>query len=348
MARKATGISPVTKSVAVKFNELDVELNFKKCVKNMHLKVAKTGKISMSLPFYSTQKSAFDFLRLHHDWLIQTHAKMIAALPKDDEINLLGKRYKLVINESLKSVQVWEFDAKSSWDLSSFETKFNSLSGAKKIPSVEVKFNDFIRGEDGKFTLISSKTDAKFNSAANYDKSYLFDKFSHDQNGADKFSSFSQANAVNHGHDTIKIQINLENELSKTKQQNLAQNLDTNKFDGLIYTPNLAKFDKFKKALATKIYIALIAKFSPHISKPVNRVRIRKMDTRWGSCNSRKGYINLSLNLLAKPLPLIEYVVLHELTHLIYQHHKASFYEFIARIMPDFRSRERELNDKSI
>ncbi|MBQ7270076.1 MAG: M48 family metallopeptidase, partial [Campylobacter sp.] len=59
----------------------------------------------------------------------------------------------------------------------------------------------------------------------------------------------------------------------------------------------------------------------------------------WGSCNHKKGYINLSLNLVKKDLKFIEYVVLHELTHLIYPHHRNEFYAFIAKIMPDFKER---------
>ena len=70
------------------------------------------------------------------------------------------------------------------------------------------------------------------------------------------------------------------------------------------------------------------------------------MTTRWGSCNSRKGYINLSLNLIEKAPDLVEYVVLHELAHLIYPHHQKSFYDFIAKLMPDFKAREKQLNKK--
>ena len=89
-----------------------------------------------------------------------------------------------------------------------------------------------------------------------------------------------------------------------------------------------------------------IAKFAPAINRKINRVVVRKMTTRWGSCNSRKGYINLSLNLIEKAPELVEYVVLHELAHLIYPHHQKSFYGFIAALMPDFRSREKRLNKK--
>ena len=121
---------------------------------------------------------------------------------------------------------------------------------------------------------------------------------------------------------------------------------DGSKFDGEIYAASLAALENYKKAFARRIYGHFIAKFAPAVNRKINRVVVRKMTTRWGSCNSRKGYINLSLNLIEKAPELVEYVVLHELTHLIYPNHQKSFYGFIAALMPDFRSREKRLNKK--
>ena len=100
---------------------------------------------------------------------------------------------------------------------------------------------------------------------------------------------------------------------------------------------------KFANLELKKICNEFITKFSPLINRPVNRVVFRKMETRWGSCNHKKGYINLSLNLVKKDLKFIEYVVLHELTHLIYPHHQSEFYEFIAKIMPDYKKRIKQI-----
>ena len=107
----------------------------------------------------------------------------------------------------------------------------------------------------------------------------------------------------------------------------------------MIFAKNEDEIYKFANLELKKICNEFIAKFLPFINRPVNRVVFRKMETRWGSCNHKKGYINLSLNLVKKDLKFIEYVVLHELTHLIYPHHRNEFYEFIAKIMPDFKER---------
>lgn len=104
---------------------------------------------------------------------------------------------------------------------------------------------------------------------------------------------------------------------------------------------NLNEFIKFKKDFAKNEYMKFINLYLPIINKPINKLTIRDMKTRWGSCNFKKGYINLALNLVEKSPELIEYVVLHELTHLIFPHHQKSFYDYIASLMPDFRDREK-------
>ena len=53
----------------------------------------------------------------------------------------------------------------------------------------------------------------------------------------------------------------------------------------------------------------------------------------------KKGYINLNLELITKEPRFIEYVVLHELAHLVFSHHKKSFYQLIENFMPDYKER---------
>jgi len=97
--------------------------------------------------------------------------------------------------------------------------------------------------------------------------------------------------------------------------------------------------DEFYYSEAKVLFNKLIRKYLKHINKRVNIVRIKKMNTRWGSCNYKKGYINLNLHLIKKDIRFIEYVVLHELTHLIHPNHSKEFYKFIENIMPDFKER---------
>ena len=218
MARKTPSLKQ--KSINLDFYGLSVLINFKTNVKSMRLRVGKDAKITLSVPFYSTQKMALSFLEMHKIWLENTYKKALANLPKDDEIKFLGQIYKIKFDENFK------------------EPFF-----------------------DGEF----------------------------------------------------------------------------------VFTPNLKSLERFKKTRAKELFLELVSHFQPFINKPIKRIVIRNSKTRWGSCNHKKGYINLSLRLIEKPLSAVRYVVLHELTHMLYPHHQKSFYDFIEKIMPDYKKQEQIL-----
>ena len=87
----------------------------------------------------------------------------------------------------------------------------------------------------------------------------------------------------------------------------------------------------------------IMEKYRPLVQKEVGTVRIREMKTRWGSCNPVKGYINLNLKLIEKPRECIEYVVFHELAHLVHFSHDRHFYAFLDLYMPDWKRRKERL-----
>ena len=72
-----------------------------------------------------------------------------------------------------------------------------------------------------------------------------------------------------------------------------------------------------------------------------NRVTIKHNTSNWGSC-SRKGNINLNLNLMRVPVPLRDYILLHELTHLHHPDHGTGFHEELERLLADHFSRNQE------
>lgn len=89
----------------------------------------------------------------------------------------------------------------------------------------------------------------------------------------------------------------------------------------------------------------IVEKYKPIIKKEVKNIRIRQMKTRWGSCNFSKGYINLNSELIKKSKESIEYVVFHELTHLIYDNHSREFYNYLDTYMPDWKQRKEKLEN---
>ncbi len=78
---------------------------------------------------------------------------------------------------------------------------------------------------------------------------------------------------------------------------------------------------------------------------PYKSVKIKKLKSRWGSCDSSK---NISLNnyLIQLDWHLIDYVMLHELAHTKYQHHQKVFWSFLEVLLPDYKNRRETLKTK--
>ena len=79
---------------------------------------------------------------------------------------------------------------------------------------------------------------------------------------------------------------------------------------------------------------------------PMPELRIRNMETRWGSCLAKKGIVTLNKRLLEAPRNCIEYVVMHEFCHFVHPNHSKQFYAFLTMLMPDWKQRKETL-DKS-
>lgn len=88
----------------------------------------------------------------------------------------------------------------------------------------------------------------------------------------------------------------------------------------------------------------MIAKWEPVLGVRVNRLFVRQMKTRWGSCNTRRRTIRLNTELARKPKECLEYVVVHELVHLIEPTHNARFVALMDRFMPQWPFIRQRLN----
>ncbi|WP_419167724.1 M48 family metallopeptidase [Candidatus Palauibacter sp.] len=83
----------------------------------------------------------------------------------------------------------------------------------------------------------------------------------------------------------------------------------------------------------------IIAKWEPRIGVTVADWRIRRMKTRWGTCNREAGRIWLNSELAKKPVACLEYVVVHEMVHLIERRHDDRFRGILDRVLPNWRHR---------
>lgn len=88
----------------------------------------------------------------------------------------------------------------------------------------------------------------------------------------------------------------------------------------------------------------LISRWSPVIGVRVEDWGVKKMKTRWGSCNTQDHRLWLNLELAKKPEHCLEYVVVHEMVHLLERSHNAGFAKLMDQFMPQWRLHRDELN----
>ncbi len=88
----------------------------------------------------------------------------------------------------------------------------------------------------------------------------------------------------------------------------------------------------------------LLAKWEPLMDVKVERFFVRRMKTMWGSCNYKAHTIRLNTELAKKPPEYLEYVVVHELVHLLEPTHNARFVALMDRFMPNWEFRREALN----
>jgi len=89
---------------------------------------------------------------------------------------------------------------------------------------------------------------------------------------------------------------------------------------------------------------ALVKKWAPVMGVVPGNIKIRKVKSRWGSCNVKNHDLTFSLDLFTKPRDLIESVVVHELNHLLEPGHGPRFHTLMAHWLPDYKERSKRLN----
>lgn len=88
---------------------------------------------------------------------------------------------------------------------------------------------------------------------------------------------------------------------------------------------------------------ALLEKWQPILGVQVADWGIKKMKTKWGTCNTEARRVWLNLELAKKPVPCLEYIVVHEMVHLLERHHNDRFMELLDQFMPQWRLYREEL-----
>lgn len=98
------------------------------------------------------------------------------------------------------------------------------------------------------------------------------------------------------------------------------------------------------KGLLHALVPDLVARWEPRLGVKVAGYFLQRMKTKWGSCNHAAGHIRLNTELVKKPKDLVEYVVVHEMLHLLEPTHNERFMALLNRHWPQWREARRELN----
>lgn len=106
-----------------------------------------------------------------------------------------------------------------------------------------------------------------------------------------------------------------------------------------------ATLDRWYRRQLKAAILALLEKWQPVIGVAVDKIVVRRMKTKWGTCIAHARTIWLNPELAKKNPRCLEYIVVHELTHLIERGHGDRFVALMDQFLPDWRARREELND---
>jgi len=101
----------------------------------------------------------------------------------------------------------------------------------------------------------------------------------------------------------------------------------------------------YRKELKAEIPMAL-EKCQIITGKNASEWTVRNMKTRWGTCNVRTARICFNLQLAKKPISCLEYIAIHEFTHLIEKGHGSKFKAYMSKFCPNWKSLKKTLNEK--
>lgn len=101
---------------------------------------------------------------------------------------------------------------------------------------------------------------------------------------------------------------------------------------------------EWHKRLMHDLVPGLIAKWQPRLGVQVSGYFLQRMKTKWGSCNPTARHIRLNTELVKKPKDLLEYVIVHEMAHLLEPTHSNRFVDLLNAHYPTWREARAELN----
>ena len=106
-----------------------------------------------------------------------------------------------------------------------------------------------------------------------------------------------------------------------------------------------AVMNQWHRSLLHEVVPSLIRKWESKLNVIVDGYFLQRMKTKWGGCNYRAGHIRLNTELVKKPKDLLEYVIVHEMVHLLEPTHSDRFVSILEKHYPTWREARAELNE---
>ena len=99
--------------------------------------------------------------------------------------------------------------------------------------------------------------------------------------------------------------------------------------------------------MAKKVIPEKVAYYARLMNVTYGRISIRKQKTRWGSC-SNKGNLNFNCLLMMMPPEVLDYVIVHELSHRLEMNHSKRFWAQVEKVIPDYKTQKTWLKEHGI
>ena len=114
-----------------------------------------------------------------------------------------------------------------------------------------------------------------------------------------------------------------------------------------IYVPNMKKLDTWLNKQMRDLFLKRLDYYYNMFEEniPYPSLRIRKMKTRWGVCNTKLKVVTLNSELLKYDIEKLDYVIVHELSHLIHPNHSKDFWNLVSKYCPNYKKIRKELRD---
>ncbi len=114
-----------------------------------------------------------------------------------------------------------------------------------------------------------------------------------------------------------------------------------------VFMSRNVNIDKWYKKQAEKLYKEHLDECYKNFTKkiPYPTLTIRKMTTRWGVCNTKDKRVTLNLELMKKPIYCLDYVIMHELSHLIHANHSKDFWNLVEENCSFFKQAKKTLKE---